>query len=889
VLLGVAAANCGTADLTLYVSPTGDDDWSGALASANAAGTDGPLATLTAARDVIRALKAQSKPDQPVRVVLRKGTYALGEPFVLTVEDSGTEQAPITYAAYPDEKPVISGGVPVTGWQKGPDGLWTTQLPGAVGGAWALRQLFVNGERRTLARSPNTGYFHMAGPDGVAKDPRTGRDINAEKQAFRYRGEDLRGLGDLTGAEAMAFFHWETGLFPISAVVPEAETIVLAGEMKWPFWADQRYILQNAESLLDAPGEWYLDRQTGTLSYRALPGEDLDRCTVIAPRLTQLVLLNGDPEAGLWVEHVRFEGLTFAFAEHVLEPEGHCDWQAAVTVPAVIEARGARQCAIERCRIAHVGTYGIWFRSGCHGNRVVQTEITDVGAGGVRIGEGGIAPTDATDCRGNEVSNNYIHDIGIIYPGAIGVWIGQSSENLIAHNEICDTCYTAISCGWTWGYGPTNAHDNHIEYNHLHHLGRGILSDMGAIYTLGTSPGTQLRYNLIHDVWCYAKGYGAGGIYPDEGSSQILIENNVVYHTLSGGFTLHYGKDNTVRNNIFAYGRDSQVVRGRNEEHIAFSFERNVVYYDSGRVWAAGGPNRNWTADTNCYYNTTGEDLLFLDDLPLEDWRGLGFDEHSITEDPGFVDPKHGDFRLRADSPLSRIGFEPIDISTAGLTGPKEWTDLPRRIKRAPVDFGKAATPEPQLVDDDFEKTAVGVKAAMAVTWGEAGEATIRVTDETAAGGKHSLKFTDAPGLDFSYNPHLWYTPYLTDSMARLQYDLRIEPGAIVGMEWRDGANPYRVGPSFEVEASGQLTASKKPVMAFPTDTWVHFDIRFGLGKRNTGTYEATITPSGGAPVRLEGFAADPKLRRLDWLGFVSAATDRRAFYLDNVRLEIVR
>jgi len=178
------------------------------------------------------------------------------------------------------------------------------------------------------------------------------------------------------------------------------------------------------------------------------------------------------------------------------------------------------------------------------------------------------------------------------------------------------------------------------------------------------------------------------------------------------------------------------------------------------------------------------------------------------------------------------------------------------------------------------------VKAALAVTWGEAGEATIRATDEQAATGKHSLKFTDAPNLDYAYNPHLWYTPYLTDCVARLQYDLRIEPGAHVGMEWRDGANPYRIGPSMAITPSGELTASGEHVIDFPPNEWVHFDITFGLGKQNTGTWDLTVTVRGQDPVTLTGLPGDPKLKRLEWLGFVSAAEEKAVFYLDNVKLE---
>jgi len=887
LLLLVACAVGWGAEITLFVAPDGNDSWSGELEKANATKTDGPLRSLTGARDAVRKLKAGGTFTAPVHVLLESGVYRLTEPFVLEPQDSGTEACPITYAAYPGKRAIISGGVAVDHWQKQPNGVWTAELPGAKGGQWPLRQLFVNEQRRTLARSPNTGYYTMAGQGGVAEDPRTGNKIDPSKQAFRFKPDDLKQSTNLEGGDAVIFFHWETGIFPISAVDAANETIVLAGEMHWPFWADQRYYIENVPKALDAPGEWWLDRGQGIVHYRPLPGEDPNECTIVAPRIGQLVRVNGDPSVGLYVEHVRFEGLSFWCTDYTLEPEGHCDWQAAVSVPAVIEANGARHCAIERCSLAHLGTYAIWLHWGCQDNRLVQNEITDVGAGGVKIGDGGIPPNEQVETRGNEVSNNFIHDIGIVYPGAIGVWIGQSSDNTIAHNEICDTNYTAISCGWTWGYGPTKAHRNLIEYNHLHHIGRAVLSDMGAIYTLGTSPGTKLRYNLIHDVWCYPKGYGAGGIYPDEGSSQILIENNVVYHTISGGFTLHYGKDNLCRNNIFAFARDQQVVRGRDEEHIAFNFERNIVYFDSGRVWASGGPHRNWTADNNCYWDTRGEPLQFVNDLTLDDWQKLGFDVHSIVADPGFVDPKRADFRLKPDSPALKIGFVPIDITTAGLTGPKEWVDLPKRIKRAPIDFGKVPVPEPQLIDDGFEKTPVGAAAAGCTTYGETDAATIRVTDEIAATGKRSLKFADAPGLDQPWNPHLWYSPYLIEGLARLQYDLRIEPGAQVWNEWRDAANPYRVGPSVGIDASGAMTASRQPVMTFPVNEWVHFDIVCGLGKASTATYDLTVTAPGQPAVRLEKLPCDANFKRLEWLGFVSNSTDRKVFYLDNIKLEL--
>ena len=151
----------------------------------------------------------------------------------------------------------------------------------------------------------------------------------------------------------------------------------------------------------------------------------------------------------------------------------------------------------------------------------------------------------------NIVDNNLIHDGGKIDPGAVGVWIGRTSYNRVSHNEICDLCYTGISVGWSWGYAPPSAHHNLVELNHIHDIGRGLLGDMGGIYCLGDSPGTVLRNNLVHDVYDYHTG--ALAIYTDEGSTGIVIENNIGYGTTYANFHQHYGRENVVRNNICAW------------------------------------------------------------------------------------------------------------------------------------------------------------------------------------------------------------------------------------------------------------------------------------------------------------------------------------------------
>jgi len=297
---------------------------------------------------------------------------------------------------------------------------------------------------------------------------------------------------------------------------------------------------------------------------------------------------------------------------------------------------------------------------------VVGSEMTDLGAGGVKIGDPRIPKNDNETTKGIEVSNCYIHNLGTVYTAAVGVWIGQSGGNTVAHNEISDTYYTGISLGWTWGYGPSADHDNRIEYNHIYNIGRGILSDLGCIYSLGIQPGTVERYNLCHDVSRAEGQYGAWGIYTDEGSSQIVIENNITYRTQDAGFHQHYGRENIIRNNIFALGQETQFRRTRKEPNFNFKLEHNIIYWKEGELlngdW--GGDNQ-FHLDYNLYYPVGGQPIQFGKES-LEEWQKQGQDVHSLVADPLFVDPDHGDFTLKPGSPAAKIGFEPIDMNQVG-------------------------------------------------------------------------------------------------------------------------------------------------------------------------------------------------------------------------------
>lgn len=626
------------------VAPGGDD--------ANPGSAEKPFATLTRARDAARAAAKR-----PVTILLRGGTYYLPETLLLSAEDSNA-----TWAAWPGENPVVSGGVPVRGWKPVEvDGrrMWAAAAPPGTD----PRQIFVNGRRAVRARLPEEGFYTIAEVlDGAAQDRGADR--------FRYALGDVKAWSNLADVEVVVLHFWHDSRLPVTRI-DEAERIVHFGKKSIRRMTVAHgpepapYFVENAFEALDKPGEWCVDTKQGMIHYMPRPGEEPGKVEAVSPRLRHIVRFEGCSD-------VRFRGVSFAHAVADAPPRGTkaevCGpSQAAVTAPGALHFERALACTVERGEIAHVGSYAVEIGPGCSGIKIARNEIHDLGAGGVKIGEERARTVgDPLQTSANEISDNRLHHGGRIFQSAVGVLVLQSGGNVVAHNEIHDFYYTGVSVGWTWGYKPNPAARNVVEQNHIHDLGFRWLSDMGGVYTLGPSPGTVVRNNLIHDV--DARGYGGWGIYTDEGSTGIVIENNVVYRTKDGGFHQHYGKENVVRNNVFAFARECQVARSRFEGHLSFTFERNIVYWKEGAFFRKGYSDKvgeGYTFDRNVYFHAGGGPVEVAGGT-FAGWQQRGQDRASLVADPLFMDPAKDDFRLRPESPALRLGFIPIDMSTVG-------------------------------------------------------------------------------------------------------------------------------------------------------------------------------------------------------------------------------
>ena len=529
-----------------YVATNGNDNWSGTLDSPNTAKTDGPFATIEQAQKAVRELKSKVyfAKDAPVEkrwigsphplgrgrdilVYVRDGFYSLNKPLVFEPEDGGERVETnlptgafeyhklkdhyVTYAAYPGEKPVISGGVPVSGWKKNGNS-WTAKFD-----ADTAAMLVVNGKRQVLARNPNEGYFV---PPAISKTT----------EELYFNPGEVKNWPGMEANRIIMLLRWHTGINSIVKVNEKTGVATFKAPQEGVVIVPPRYYIENVKALLDAPGEWFFDISHKEISY--IPEKDLNdpnQATISVPVISQLVEVKGTVDNP--VRNLRFYGLTF---------EGAASGNSAVSF------EFSHACELVESEIRSCSGTALSIQKGCYQTQILGNRFETIDNGGVYC-NGLAKPADGREIiRETTISYNQFYDCG-----GINIYASYNLMTTISHNYITKTRgrYGIDVGGWA---NQEEAIDGGylVEYNHLDDVQLDA-DDSGAIKTAGLTFNSTVRRNLISNV--HAGFFNDNvGFWFDNMSSGWISEENIFYNLQQGEMKLCAAliEDNIYRNNF---------------------------------------------------------------------------------------------------------------------------------------------------------------------------------------------------------------------------------------------------------------------------------------------------------------------------------------------------
>ncbi|MBO5069403.1 MAG: right-handed parallel beta-helix repeat-containing protein, partial [Roseburia sp.] len=311
---------------------------------------------------------------------------------------------------------------------------------------------------------------------------------------------------------------------------------------------------ENALALLDEPGEWYLDEVANKLYYMPRSFEDMSIVNVTIPVLDAWDE-DGDGENGLLmiagsdydnvVQNIRFEGITFADTTYMrpsstyghnanqnnhIREEGVGDYDESAD--AAITVKRSNSVTFVDCEFTRIGTIALKVTDGAKNTIIDGNRFYDISGNAIQVGEPDFTrninnynPSDLRKMTKNcDITNNYIHDIGVEFQSSSAIGVGFVPDVDISHNEIFNIPYCGIHVGLGWGIKFTNVLKNMtISYNFIHDLMHESVADGGAIYTNGNTAGN----NVIYGNYLRNQGGRVATLYFDNGTTDWTAYNNV--------------------------------------------------------------------------------------------------------------------------------------------------------------------------------------------------------------------------------------------------------------------------------------------------------------------------------------------------------------------------
>lgn len=643
----------------LFVSPDGDDSASGSITE--------PLATIEGAKNAAKSINGR------VTVYFREGTYS----FDKTVTFDENDKSGVTYKAYNSERVVFSSGTAYSGFES----CTVNGHPAFkkyVGMDAGFNTLFDENKMLEQGRYPESGYLKVnaVSDDDILVKPEVDSYYHTSQNGMYVDTASFSEFKNINDITVKILHFWKDETLKISDYDAESGHMSFDKGSSMTIKEGDRFFLLNVYEGLNKPGQWYLDKSDGVLYVMPEDGANPEDYTVWGSALETMIAVDG-------ADSISFENIIFRGngSSYLNEREFS---QAAYDVNSCITYKNANDFHIKNCEFRDIAACSIFIGEGVKNAEVDSCVFSNIGAQAVYVRGDNVAVDDESVTKDIRIINNSISDYGRNYYNAVGVLVIHANSVEVAHNEIHDGYYTAISVGWVWGYSYSVTYNNKICDNLIYNIGQGWLSDMGGIYTLGNQPGTVISGNVIHNVAADPGegGYGGWGIYLDEGSSYITVEKNLVYACGSDAYHLHYGSYNIVRNNIFALSGESQFrvvsaparVTPEDGGKKTADVYNNILLTDNKvRAVSLIRDKSAWREYNNTYWDISNGGDIYVDvNENPDNAMGIrtavrkGYITSPIIADPMFKDAANFDFKLNKNSPAVKAGFEIWDYQSAG-------------------------------------------------------------------------------------------------------------------------------------------------------------------------------------------------------------------------------
>ena len=646
---------CEVGEKDIFVSIDGDDAMRGKI--------DCPVATVERAKEIVNGIAGSD----PVTIWVREGIYN----FSKTLEFTEKDRENVTIRAYKNEDVMFTSGEAITDFEE-------CEVNGVkafskdVDGDFNI--LFNDETSLRRTRYPESGYFFVAkdSPEFVGEYNHT--EMHNGFTGMVTKEGDFKDFYNSEDVVIRILHYWKDEMLTVKSFDEATNTVMFSRLSSMSVYEGHKYFLENVFEALNEPGEWYLDKKEGKLYYVPYEDESADTLTLWGSELETMVSIDG-------VNAIKFEDITFRGNGFniPLNNTGRDFTQAAFDATPCIKVKNAKNFALTHCEFKDIASCAVFMGVNVQNSSVKYCYFENIGAHAVFIKGENLPIENKTVTRDIDITDNHIYKFGRVFYNAVGILAIHANSVNVCHNEIHDGYYTAISVGWVWGFAYSVTYNNRICDNLIYNIGQGWLSDMGGIYTLGIQKGTEITGNVIHNVAAdpLEGGYGGWGIYLDEGSSYILVKNNLVFDCGNQSFHQHYGENNIVTNNIFALSKTSQIIVTKNEGRTEMYLTGNIVVSDKQGMYSRVEKgkfvdNRNLYWDYTMLSNVISfeHDSWDFEEMYGKDAMELkGYMNNAVYMDPLFKDVENFDFTLPVDSEACKaIGFKPFDYSIAGTT-----------------------------------------------------------------------------------------------------------------------------------------------------------------------------------------------------------------------------